>query len=195
MADLYVIYTDGACNPNPGRGGFAAVILHGDGYRQEVEGGCKLTTNNRMELAAVIAGLRALEGAGLPRFPVLVYSDSQYVVNAVSRKWVDKWERAEWKRWRNGVAEWIPNRDLWETLLNYCRTREVRFEWVRGHAGDPENEYCDRLAVAQARRDDLPEDPGYPPQEVPPCPPPTYTPTPQPIERGSRRRGGRPGGR
>lgn len=129
------------------------MLLSGSRTR-EISGGYRLTTNNRMELIAAIAGLEKL------KFPcqVVLYSDSQYLVNAISQGWALKWRAAGWKRNRKDPAK---NPDLWQRLLELCETHEVEFRWVRGHAGDRYNERCDELSVQAASRQDLPEDEGY----------------------------------
>jgi ribonuclease HI len=147
------IYTDGACLGNPGPGGYGAVLLHG-GHRKEVSGGYSRTTNNRMEIMAVIA---ALESLSQP-CRVTLHSDSQYVVNAITQGWARRWKSNGWKRNRQEPAI---NPDLWDRLLGLCDQHQVEFRWLRGHAGNAENERCDRLAVAAARQADLPVDPGY----------------------------------
>jgi ribonuclease HI len=147
------IYTDGACLGNPGPGGYGAVLLHG-GHRKEVSGGYSRTTNNRMEIMAVIA---ALESLSQP-CRVTLHSDSQYVVNAITQGWARRWKSNGWKRNRQEPAI---NPDLWDRLLGLCDQHQVEFRWLRGHAGNVENERCDRLAVAAARQAELPVDPGY----------------------------------
>ena len=143
------LYTDGAASGNPGPGGWAAVLQCGS-LRKEMSGGFALTTNNRMELLAVISGLEAIlwENAD-----VEVWSDSQYVVKAVNEGWLDGWVSRGWKK--------VKNPDLWQRFLPLYRRHHVTFHWLKGHAGHPENELCDRLAVAAYSRDDLPEDTGY----------------------------------
>ena len=126
------IYTDGACIGNPGPGGYGAVILFGN-YRKEVSGGYRKTTNNRMEILAVI---RALEALTEP-CEVTLHSDSEYVVNAMKKGWAERWRAQGWKRGRQERAK---NPDLWERLLNLSSTHRVTFKWVRGHAGNAENE-------------------------------------------------------
>lgn len=146
-----VIYTDGAASGNPGRGGYGVVLLSGP-YRKELSAGYLHTTNNRMELMAVIAGLEALKFGGSD---VMVYSDSKYVVDAVEKGWVFKWEKQGFKDKKNP--------DLWIRFLKAYRRHNVRFVWVRGHASVPENERCDALAVAAANSSNLAEDVGYNP--------------------------------
>ncbi|MCW5940314.1 MAG: ribonuclease HI [Fimbriimonadaceae bacterium] len=150
------IFTDGACKGNPGPGGYAALLLCGD-KRKEVAGGFRLTTNNRMEIMACIAALEKL------RYPsvVTLTSDSRYVVDAMTKGWAKSWRAKGWKRGSNEPAQ---NPDLWERLLALCETHQVRFEWVRGHDGHEENEWCDGISVEWSNRDDLPPDPGYPPR-------------------------------
>ena len=136
------IYTDGACSGNPGPGGWGVVLLY-QGNKKELSGYQPETTNNRMELFAVIQGLAAL------REPceVTLYSDSQYLVNAIQKGWAARWKRCGWMRTKTEPAL---NRDLWEQLLSLLEIHEVEFVWVKGHAGHPENERCDQLAVAYA---------------------------------------------
>ena len=147
------IYTDGACINNPGPGGYGVVLLYNQ-HRKELSGGFRLTTNNRMEMMAAIVGLAALK----TRCAVTLYTDSQYLVNAVMQGWAKKWQANGWKRNKRDPAK---NPDLWEQLLNLCANHDVRFVWVKGHAGIPENECCDRLAVQSAQQNNLPPDPGY----------------------------------
>ena len=155
LADKHVdIYTDGACLGNPGPGGYGAVLLDG-GHRKELSGGFRLTTNNRMEIMAVIKGLEALE----ERCSVSLYSDSQYVVNAISKGWAKRWKANGWKR--NSKGEKALNPDLWDKMLDLCGKHEVTFKWVRGHSGNKENERCDSLAVGSAKMKGLPADSGY----------------------------------
>ena len=147
------IYTDGACTGNPGAGGYGAVIIE-DEQRQEISGGFRLTTNNRMEMMAAIAALQTLASKSC----VTLHSDSKYIVDAVVEGWAKRWQANNWKRNRKEKAK---NPDLWQKLLDLCNKHQVEFVWVKGHAGIPENERCDRLAVAAAHRADLPEDSGY----------------------------------
>lgn len=143
------IYTDGSSRGNPGRGGFGVVLMSGP-HRKELSAGYRLTTNNRMELLAVIVGLETLKYDGCD---VTIYSDSQYVVNAVDKGWVFGWEK-------KGFAG-KKNADLWMRFLKIYRRHKVRFVWIKGHADNPENERCDRLAVAAAEGTGLLEDRGY----------------------------------
>ncbi len=148
-----IIHTDGACLGNPGPGGYG-VILDYQGRRKELSGGYALTTNNRMELLAVIVGLEALTRP----CDVTVFSDSNYVVEAVSKGWAARWRSNGWMRNKREAAV---NPDLWERLLNLLEQHNTEFRWVRGHSGNPDNERCDALAGAAARQTDLPQDPGY----------------------------------
>jgi ribonuclease HI len=149
------IYTDGACIRNPGPGGYGVVLIHGQ-HRKESSGGYRLTTNNRMELMAAIVGLRSLKA----RCDVTLRSDSAYLVNSMRARLPERWARSGWK---NSNKKPVLNRDLWEQLVAACEPHQVGFVRVRGHAGDPENELCDRLAVEAAQRTNLPRDSGYEP--------------------------------
>ena len=133
------IYTDGACSGNPGPGGWGAVLLSGR-HSKELRGGEAETTNQRMELQAVIEALKALKVSG---WKVNVYSDSAYVVNAFNQEWLDKWQR---NGWVNSKKEPVANQDLWRRLLELTRPNEVRMIKVKGHAGHVYNERCDELA-------------------------------------------------
>ena len=144
------IYTDGACELIPGPGGWAALLVCG-AARRALSGGFRRTTNNRMELVAVIEGLRALEGAGRS---VRVISDSKYVTEAVNQGWLAGWVRNGFRK-SKGTRE---NADLWLQLRELLERHAVTFEWIKGHAAHPENEECDRLAVAARGRPDLPAD-------------------------------------
>ena len=138
------IYTDGACSGNPGPGGWGAILRSGE-HVKELSGGDANTTNNRMELTALIEALSAL------RFPcqVTVYSDSKYVVDALKLGWARKWKANGWMR---NKKEKALNPDLWDRLLALVDLHEVEFVWVKGHAGHPENERCDQRAVEQSRQ-------------------------------------------
>jgi ribonuclease HI len=148
-----MMYTDGGCINNPGPGGYGVVLIY-DSYRKELSGGFQRTTNNRMEIFAAIAGLEALKEP----CSVTLTSDSQYLVYAIQKGWARKWKANGWKR--NNKEKAI-NPDLWERLLKICDIHDVRFEWIRGHAGHPENERCDELAKAAAHGPDKVVDPGY----------------------------------
>lgn len=144
-----IIYTDGAASGNPGPGGYGVVMIYGT-HRKELSAGFRLTTNNRMELLAVIVALEHLkyEGSG-----VTVYSDSKYVIEAVNQKWLFEWERKGFKKKKNP--------DLWKKFLALYRKHNVKLVWIKGHNNIPENERCDRLAVEAYREADLPADEGY----------------------------------
>lgn len=138
------IFTDGACSGNPGPGGYG-VVLRYKGKEKELCGGEKSTTNNRMELSALIAGLSALK----EKCSVTLYSDSKYVVDAITKGWAKKWRSNGWMRTPKEPAL---NSDLWKTALELIEFHDVKLVWVKGHAGHPENERCDRLAVAQIQK-------------------------------------------
>ena len=148
-----IIHTDGGCRGNPGPGGYGAVILDGE-KRVELSQGFHLTTNNRMELMACIAALEALKTPS----EMILHSDSRYVVNGMSKGWARKWRANNWMRTKKDPAE---NADLWAKLLDLCAFHRVRFVWVRGHAGNKENERCDELATGAADGVGLIEDTAY----------------------------------
>ena len=144
------LYTDGASSGNPGPGGYGVVLKCGR-LEKEMSGGFARTTNNRMELLAVIVGLEAIKWQDAV---VEVYSDSSYVVKAVNEGWLTGWEKKGWKK--------VKNPDLWQRFLAvYLRHKKVKFHWLKGHAGHPENERCDALAVAAYGQAGLPADEGY----------------------------------
>ena len=143
------IHTDGAASGNPGPGGYGAVLQSGK-HRRELWGGYRRTTNNRMELMAVIVSLEALKGEG---HAVTIVSDSKYVVDAVEQGWLFGWERKRWAK--------VKNPDLWKRFLQVYREHNVRFQWIRGHNGHPLNELCDQLAVAARNQSVLAVDEGY----------------------------------
>ena len=147
------IYTDGACIGNPGPGGYCAVLLY-HGHRRELSGGYRRTTNNRMEMMAAIVGLEALK----EKCKVTLYSDSEYLVKAVTKGWARRWRANGWKRSKRAK---VLNPDLWKKLLRLCEHHEVQFSWVKGHAGTLENVRCDELAMEAARQPNLPDDEGY----------------------------------
>lgn len=138
------IFTDGACSGNPGPGGWGAILKYGDNVK-ELSGGEAKTTNNRMEMSAVIASLSALKEP----CKVTLTSDSKYVIDAVTKGWAKKWQANGWIKSDKKPAL---NSDLWEKLLALLEIHDVKFVWVKGHAGHPENERCDRLAVAQSQK-------------------------------------------
>lgn len=143
------MYTDGAAKGNPGPGGYGTVLLY-KGHRKELSGGFRLTTNNRMELLAVIVGLEALKRKELK---VKIYSDSKYVVDAVSKGWIWNWKAKRFKDKKNP--------DLWKRYLMLHPQFDITFQWVKGHANIPENERCDQLAVMESLKKNLPPDIGY----------------------------------
>lgn len=147
------IYTDGSARGNPdGPGGYGAVLLFTDSqgrlHEKELSAGYQKTTNNRMELMAAIAGLEALNRP----CTVELYSDSKYLTDAFNQRWIDSWLANNWKRGKSGP---VKNIDLWERLLAAKAPHQVTFHWVRGHAGHPQNERCDKLATAAADGDNL----------------------------------------
>lgn len=148
-----VIYTDGACSGNPGAGGYGVVLIYG-GKRKEMSEGYRLTTNNRMEVLAVIKGLEALKES----CQVTLYSDSKYVVDAIEKGWVKKWKANGWYRTKKEKAS---NVDLWERLLVQLERHQVTFQWVKGHADNPGNERCDELARGAIAAGNLLEDENY----------------------------------
>ena len=143
------LYTDGAAKGNPGNGGYGVVLKSGQHYK-ELAAGFRLTTNNRMELLAVIIGLEEIKKE---QAVIHVYSDSKYVVEAVEKGWVFNWVKKDFKDKKN--------KDLWLRFLKIYAKHQVKFHWIKGHAGHPENERCDQLAVAAAEQKDLPADSGY----------------------------------
>jgi ribonuclease HI len=143
------IYTDGAAQGNPGRGGYGVILKYGD-YVKELSQGFRLTTNNRMELLAVITGLEAIKKDGIP---VTIFSDSEYVINAVEKGWIWNWEKQNFKK--------KANVDLWQRYIPLHKRFKPRFTWVKGHAGHIENERCDYLAVQAANGFDLLVDKEY----------------------------------
>lgn len=150
MKKKVTLYTDGACSGNPGPGGYGAVLEFGK-YTKELSGGFADTTNNRMEMMAVIVGLTSLKES----CDVTVFSDSRYVVDAVEKGWARKWQANGWMR---NKKEKALNADLWKRLLKLLEKHRVTFKWIKGHSQHPQNERCDRLAVGAANLPDLPED-------------------------------------
>jgi ribonuclease HI len=149
MAHRVTIYTDGAASGNPGPGGFGVVMISGI-HRKEISRGFKHTTNNRMELLAVITGLEALKSE---LCNVTVYTDSKYVADAVEKGWVFEWEKKGLNRKKNP--------DLWERFLKVYRRHHIHINWIKGHASITENEHCDKLAVAASKGENLWVDTGY----------------------------------
>lgn len=152
------IYSDGSARGNPGNGGYGALLVFhmpdGSTAQRELSEGFRLTTNNRMELLGVIAGLEALNQP----CDVTVITDSQYIANAFNQHWIDGWLKRGWK---GAGKKPVKNVDLWKRLLAAMDPHEVRFEWVKGHAGHPQNERCDDLATTAADGEALLEDEGY----------------------------------
>ena len=147
------IYTDGACSGNPGPGGWGAILQYGKAEK-ELSGSEPSTTNNRMEILAVLEALGAL------REPCIVelYTDSQYVAKAIKDRWLAGWLR---NNWLTSAKKPVKNQDLWKRMPELLARHEVRFHWLKGHAGHAENERCDELARTEASRRDLPEDTGF----------------------------------
>ncbi len=143
IAAMIELFTDGAASGNPGPGGYGVILRSGEHYK-EISAGYRRTTNNRMELLAVIVGLEALKNAGQQ---VTIFSDSKYVIDAIEKRWVYGWVS-------KGFAG-KKNKDLWLRLLPLLQLHKVRLVWVRGHAGHPENERCDELAVAAGKQKNL----------------------------------------
>lgn len=138
------IFTDGACSGNPGPGGYGVILRYG-GYEKKISGGEASTTNNRMELTAVIKGLEALN----QRCAVTLYSDSKYFIDAIDKGWAVRWKANGWMR---NKKEKALNPDLWEKILELISKHDVKLIWVKGHDGHPENEECDRMAVAESKK-------------------------------------------
>ena len=151
------IYTDGACSGNPGPGGWGAILQY-KGIEKELSGGEAETTNNRMELTAVIRALQCLKKSCV----VELYSDSKYVIDALSLGWAASWRA---KGWRKADKKPALNPDLWETLLELAAQHEMRYHWVKGHAENEFNNRCDALAVAESRKFVTPTEPAEPAQQ------------------------------
>ena len=150
ITEPILLYTDGSSRGNPGPGGYGVVLKYGS-YRKELSQGFRLTTNNRMELLGVVEGLKAIKKREIP---VKIYSDSSYVVNAVNNGWLKSWVSKDLSKKKNS--------DLWGLFLNVSQTfSSLEFIWIKGHAGHPENERCDRLAVEASQRGDIIDDKGY----------------------------------
>ena len=145
------IYTDGACRGNPGPGGYGAVLKYRQ-HRKEISGGFRETTNNRMEIYAAIAALEQL----IEPCEITLYSDSRYLVDAISKRWLANWRR---RGWIKADRQPVLNVDLWRRLEEAMAPHRLKVVWVRGHASNAENNRCDELAVAAATRGNLPEDP------------------------------------
>ena len=138
------LYTDGACSGNPGPGGWGAILEY-NGFEKELSGGEASTTNNRMELTAVIEGLKALKEP----CHITLCSDSKYVIDGLEKGWAKNWRKNGWRKSDKSPAL---NPDLWEELLELCESHTLVYKWVHGHQGHPENERCDALAVAESRK-------------------------------------------
>lgn len=138
------IYTDGACSGNPGAGGWGAILQY-NGHEKEISGGDKLTTNNKMELLAVISALELLKEP----CEVDLYSDSKYVIDSITKGWAVGWKARGWKKADKSPAK---NIELWERLLNLLETHNVTFHWLKGHADNPYNNRCDELAVSEWKK-------------------------------------------
>lgn len=152
MSDKVTIYTDGSCLGNPGPGGYGAVLLFGD-HRKELSGGFAGTTNNRMEMLAVITALESLNR----QCEVQLYTDSQYIQKAITQGWLKNWIKNGWK---TAAKKPVKNQDMWKRMMPLLEKHQVDFRWVKGHAGDPENERCDVLARSAASQRGLPRDEG-----------------------------------
>lgn len=145
-----LLYTDGSSRGNPGPGGYGVLLIWGD-HRKEMSQGYKLTTNNRMELLAVIEGIKAIKKNNIP---ITVFSDSQYVVNAVEKGWLQNWIKTNFKGGKK-------NADLWKEYYELAKNYSIKFKWVKGHANNPYNNRCDELATAAADGKHLLRDEGY----------------------------------
>ncbi|MBO8415980.1 MAG: ribonuclease HI [Proteobacteria bacterium] len=149
------IYSDGSCLGNPGRGGYGAILRYRE-HVKEIKAGYRLTTNNRMELRAVIAALKCLKEP----CKVNVCTDSQYVKGGIT-SWIKSWKK---NGWQTSAKKPVKNKDLWQQLDLECQKHEMSWSWVKGHAGHPENERCDELARSAASGEDLAEDSGFLPE-------------------------------
>ena len=145
-----IIYTDGAARGNPGKGGYGAILIWGD-VKKEISAGYRLTTNNRMELMAVIAALKALNKKHLS---LSIYSDSQYVINSIEKKWLENWIKTDFKGGKK-------NKDLWMEYYHLAKNYSIQFFWVKGHAENFYNNFCDILATTAADGNNLLTDEGY----------------------------------
>ena len=152
-AKTVTIYSDGACIGNPGPGGYGTVLLAGE-HRKELSAGFRRTTNNRMELLGAIVGLEALKRPS----DVVLWSDSQYLIHAMTKGWLESWQK---RGWRTSSKEPVKNKDLWQRLLRAIEPHSIEWRWVRGHTGDVENERCDQLATAAAASGSVTEDAGF----------------------------------
>ncbi|HHP7241009.1 MAG TPA: ribonuclease HI [Cyclobacteriaceae bacterium] len=146
---MITMYTDGSSRGNPGPGGYGVILIY-KGHRKELSAGYRLTTNNRMELMAVIAGLEALKKDGME---IVIYSDSKYVVDAIEKGWLTNWIKKGFKGKKN--------RDLWERYLSLAKNHNIKLQWIKGHNEQPENERCDEMAVNSSINENLKIDSGY----------------------------------
>ncbi len=142
--DKVMLYTDGACSGNPGPGGYCAILIFGP-HKKVISGSERNTTNNRMELSAVIEGLKALTRS----CEVTVVSDSKYVCDAINQKWLNSWKNKSWKK---SDGKPVLNPELWKELDSLLSKHIVTFQWIKGHAGHPYNEECDRIAVEEYKK-------------------------------------------
>lgn len=147
-----VLYTDGSCLGNPGPGGWAALII--DGETREISGGFTRTTNNRMEINALVQGLKSIP----ENSRVSAYTDSKYLHDALDKGWLQKWRK---NGWRTSSKTPVKNRDLWEELISLLEKQNLTLNWIQAHNGQRQNERCDELAKQEAQRTDLPVDVGY----------------------------------
>ncbi|MBQ2671360.1 MAG: ribonuclease HI [Clostridia bacterium] len=138
------VYTDGACSGNPGPGGWGAVLIY-NSHRKEISGGEKLTTNNRMELTALIKALEIVN----QKCKINIFTDSKYLCDGINKGWAENWRKNSWKKSDNKPAI---NPDLWEKLLDLLKNHKYKINWVKGHAGHPENELCDKLATDEIKK-------------------------------------------
>lgn len=150
MSHQLIIYTDGSSRGNPGPGGYGAILMWGD-KRKEISAGYRLTTNNRMELMGVIAALESLTKKNIP---LTIYTDSQYIVNSVEKKWLEGWIKTDFKGGKK-------NKDLWTRFYSLSKNFAIKFIWVKGHADNPFNNRCDILATTAADDNNLAIDEGY----------------------------------
>ncbi len=154
---LIEIYTDGACSPNPGRGGYGAIIIR-NGQKRELSGGFRKTTNNRMEILAAIEGLKGVTADQESGLVITIFSDSRYLVDMFNEGHARRWRS---KGWMRGPRDRAKNEDLWGTLLDLTAGQTVKFVWVKSHNEHPENERCDQLAVEARQQEALPPDEPY----------------------------------
>jgi len=147
------LYTDGACRGNPGRGGYGTLLVY-NGHEKELSAGFSKTTNNRMEILAALVGLESIKEP----CEVTVYSDSKYLIDAMSKGWIHGWKKKGWSR---GPGKPLKNADLWKRMYQVIPKHKIHWKWVKGHAGHPENERCDILATTAADRPNNPPDTGF----------------------------------